>query len=99
MVPTVTANGTVLFRAIYDIAKERGFEHVFLPPPPKGTRPLPKQADGWHLSDVFTVFMVKDSKTPLKDLMGPDYSAEAQQLFDQRGYMVIAMFAVLFGGK
>ena len=99
VVPTVTATGTTLFKAIYDIAKERGFEYVFLPPPSKDRpKPLPKQSDGWHLTDVFTVYMVKDPKTPLKDLLGADYSDEAQQVFDQRGYLSMAMFAKMFGG-
>ena len=102
VVPTVTANGTVLFRAIYDIAKERGFEYVFILYPPKGSRPppRPRQSNGWLVSDVLTVFMTKDPKTPLKELLGTDYSAEAQQLFEaQRGYLSMPMFAVLFGGK
>lgn len=99
VVPTVTADGTTLFRAIYDIAKERDFEYVFILPPPKGTKRLPRQSDGWHLSDVMTVFMTNDPKTPLKELLGPDYSAEAQQQFEPRGYMSVAMFKVLFGGK
>ena len=63
------------------------------PPPP------PRQSDGRRLSDVVTVFMVKDSKTPLKELLGAGYSAEAQQLFDQRGYLSMAMFAKMFGGN
>ena len=63
------------------------------PPPP------PRQSDGRHLSDVVTVFMVKDPKTPLKELLGAGYSAEAQQLFDQRGYLSMAMFAKMFGGN
>ena len=43
--------------------------------------------------------MVKDPKTPLKELLGAGYSAEAQQLFDQRGYLSMAMFAKMFGGN
>ena len=101
VVPTVTADGTTLFRAIYDIAKERGVEHIFTVPIPRGSRPprLPRQADGWHLNDVMTVYMFKDPKTPLKELLGADYSAEAQDLFDKLGYVSIANMAMLFGGK
>ena len=41
--------------------------------------------------------MTKDPKTPLKDLMGAEYSAEAQAMFDPRGYMPIATLAKMFG--
>lgn len=101
LVPTVTAGGTVLFRAIYDIAKERGFEYTFTLPPREGQAPgaSARGSDGRRLALVTKVFMTKDPKAALKDLLGADYSPEAQQLFDLRGYMSVAQLALLFGGR
>lgn len=99
-VPTVTAGGVVLFRAVYDIARERGFSHAFLVPPRQPQRPPVGRTDkGRDVSGVTKVFMIKDPQTDPKDLLGGDYSVEAQQLYDKLGYTSIAQLAALFGGS
>jgi hypothetical protein len=98
VVPTITAGGTVLFRAIYDIAREREFTHVFAPPPDGLSENRTTRTDaGRQITVTAQIYMTKDPKTPLKDLMGAAYSAEAQAAFDPRGYMPIATLAKLFG--
>jgi len=99
LVPTVTAGGVVLFRAVYDIAKERGFEYTFsLPPGPETANTSTREAEGRRVSTVVKVFMTNDDKAPLKDLLGADYTEEAQKVFDLRGYQSVARLALLFGG-
>jgi len=100
LVPTVTAGGVVLFRAIHDIAKERGFEYTFSPPPPPG-QPAGTRggSEGRRVSVVTKVFMTNDAKMALKELMGADYTDEAQKLFDLRGYLSVAALAKMFGGR
>jgi hypothetical protein len=97
-VPTVTAGGTILFRALYVIGKERGFTHVFVvpsrQPPPAG-----RTEKGRDISAVTKVFLLKDPKTPLKELLGGEYSDNAQQLFNQQGYLSVAQLGVLSGGR
>jgi len=95
-VPTVTAGGVVLFRAIYDIAKERGFEYTFSAPSRQGT--AKRGPEGRQVFTVVKVFMMKDDKTALKELLGDDYSKEAQEMFDRNGYMSASLLAPLFGG-
>jgi hypothetical protein len=101
VVPTITASGVVMFRAIYDIAKERKFEYVFVAPPgqgqPRGM--APRGSTGRQVSVVTKAFMINDAKTPLKELLGADYTTEAQQLFDLRGYQSVAELAKMFGGR
>jgi hypothetical protein len=46
---------------------------------------------------VTKVFMTNDAKTTPKELLGADYTAEAQQLFDLRGYQSVAQLAKMFG--
>ena len=100
VVPTVTAAGVVLFRAVYDIAKERKFEFTFIPPrreqPPDSTA---RGAEGRRVSLVAKVFMTNDAKISLKELLGAEHTAEAQQLFDSTGYRSVAQLAALFGGR
>ena len=43
--------------------------------------------------------MTNDAKMSLKDLMGADYTNEAQKLFDLRGYLSVAELAKMFGGR
>lgn len=98
IVPTITAGGTVLFRAIYDIAREREFTHFFAPQPSGLSEDRAPRTDaGRQVTVTARVYMTKDPKTPLKDLMGEDYSAAAQAAFDPRGYMPIATLAKMFG--
>jgi hypothetical protein len=90
--PTITSRGTILFRAIYDIAKERKLTYVFMPRVPS--------ANSSAGSTVVTkVFMTDDKAQPLKDLMRAEYSEAAQKDWDQHGYMPIAQLALLFGGR
>ena len=90
VVPTITAGATVLFRAAYDIATARQFAFVFLAPP--------RDASGRHLSGVHRLFLTNDPKTPLRDLLGTDYSEKAQQMYDRSGYMPVAKLQMMFGG-
>ena len=101
LVPTITAGGVVLFRAVYDIAKERGFEYTFSPPPRQGQPggASARGSEGRRVSVVTKVFMTNDAKTTLKELLDADYTKEAQQLFDQRGYLSVAQLAKMFGGR
>jgi hypothetical protein len=99
LVPTMTAGGVVLFRAVYEIAKERKFEYTFSPPPREGqaTGATSRGSEGRRVSVVTKVFMTNDAKTTPKELLGADYTAEAQQLFDLRGYQSVAQLAKMFG--
>lgn len=98
-VPTVTAGGVVLLRAVYDIAKERKFEYTFSPPPRQGSTAgtTKREAGGRRFSVVTKVFMT-NPKTTLKELLGADYTPEAQQLFDLRGYQSVTQLAKILGG-
>src|SRR6187549_1939147 len=71
LVPTVTAGGVVLARAVYDIAQERKFEYTFSPPPRDGPPPAVRArgSEGRRVSVVTKVFMTNDAKTTLKDLL------------------------------
>ena len=101
VVPTITAGATVLFRAAYAIATERHAEYVFIIPagPERRSGLGERGSEGRQLSMVLKVFITSGPKTPLKELLGPDYSAEAQQQFDQHGYMPVAQLALMFGGR
>lgn len=101
MVPTITAGGMVLLRAMYDIARERKFEYTFSAPPGLGQRAGAgaRGREGRQVSLLTKVFMTNDAKTPLKELLGGDYTVEAQQLFDLRGYQSVAELAKMFGGR
>ena len=99
-VPTVTAGGMILFRALYVIGKERGFTHVFVVPPRQPQAPPARRTEkGRDISAVTKVFLLKDPKTPLKELLGGDYSDNAQQLFNQQGYLSVAQLGALYGGR
>ena len=100
VVPTITAGAAVLFRAAYDIATARQFAFVFLAPlRDDDTRAqTTRDASGRHLSGVHRLFLTNDPKTPLRDLLGTDYSEKAQQQFDKSGYMSVAQLQLMFGG-
>jgi hypothetical protein len=100
VVPTVTAGGVVLFRAVYDIAIERKFEYTFSGPGQGNPgNAAPAGGAGRSVAVVTKVFMTNDANMSLKDLMGGDFTAEAQGLFDNIGYRSVAQLAVLFGGR
>jgi hypothetical protein len=101
VVPTVTAGGVVVFRAACDIAKERHFGFVFLAPSRESGAQDTTARDGAgrHLSLVRKLFLTNDPKTPLRDLLGTDYSADAQQMYDQTGYRSVAQLQTLVGGR
>jgi hypothetical protein len=101
LVPTMTAGGVVLMRAVYDIAKERKVEYTFSPPPREGHTggASAREREGRRVSMVTKVFMTNDPRTTLKELLGADYTEEAQQLFDLRGYQSVAQLAKMFGGR
>lgn len=90
--PHFTAGTVVLFKAVYDIAKERGFEYAFMN---ERTASSPPPNDGRRITAA--VFMTKDRKTPLRELLGADYSPEAQRRFDREGWMSVTQLARMFG--
>jgi hypothetical protein len=98
LIPTVTATGMITFRAIYDIARQRGVAYAFMgkasSPPTEG-----RSAEGWRIDTTIKVFFTNDPNTPLRDLMSSDHTAEVQAMFDRNGYVALAQLDVLFGGR
>ena len=78
-----------LVKAVYDIAKERGFAYAFATAPAANPAPPPGGA-----ADVVVikVFMTKDRQMPLRALLGADYSQQAQDQFDRDGWMSVRQF-------
>jgi hypothetical protein len=99
LVPTMTAGGVVLFKVAHDIAKERGSEYVFILPAKSGQGAAVRTEQGRRVSLVTKIFMVKDKNVGLKDLLGADYSEDAQQMFNMGGYRSVAELAKLVGGN
>ncbi|MCR4375008.1 MAG: hypothetical protein NUW22_09180 [Acidobacteria bacterium] len=101
VVPTMTAGGVILFRAVYEIARERKFEYTFSLPPGQGqpAGATSTWSGGRRIAVVTKVFMTNDAKTSLKELLGADYTEEAQKLFNLRGYQSVAQLAKMFGGR
>lgn len=95
LVPTVTAGGVVMFRAMYDIAREREFEYTFSIPQSRGQ--TSRGTEGRRVSLVTRLFVTNDADTRLEELLGDYYTEEAQQMFDRRGYQSVAQLATLFG--
>ena len=87
-----------LAKAVYDIAKERGFAYAFATAPAANTAPPPGGAPGVV---VIKVFMTKDRQMPLRALLGADYSQQAQEQFDRDGWMSVRQFERMFqaGGR
>jgi len=93
--PTVTGGGMVMFKAVVDIAKERGFEYFFL----NRERAGPNEAQAANQESLLMrPFFTNDNMVPLKELLGDTYSEAAQGLFDRQGYVSVSQMAVLFGG-
>ena len=78
-----------LVKAVYDIAKERGFAYAFATAPAADPAPPPGRAPG---AVVIKVFMTTDRQTQLRALMGADYSQQAQDQFDRDGWMSVRQF-------
>ena len=78
-----------LVKAVYDIAKERGFAYAFATVPAADPAPPPGGAPGVV---VIKVFMTKDRQMPLRALLGADYSQQAQDQFDRDGWMSVRQF-------
>jgi hypothetical protein len=83
----------VLLKAVYDIAKERGFAYAFATRPAADPAPPPDGAPGVA---AIKVFMTKDRETPLRLLLGADYSQQAQEQFDREGWMSVSQLARMF---
>jgi hypothetical protein len=100
VVPTVAAGGIVMFKAVYDIAVERGFEYTF-----STSRPLPSNetgtvpSGGRFVSIRAQVFFTNDANVALKDLLGDAHDERAQQMFDRIGYQSVTQLQLLFGGR
>jgi len=93
--PTFTTGTVALFKAVYDIAKVRGFEYTFTfeqtmnaPRPPNGGQRMAAK-----------VFMTKDRRTALQALLGADYSEDAQGQFDRQGWMSVRQLTAILNGQ
>jgi hypothetical protein len=98
---TMFEKSVILFRAVYDIARERKFEYTFSLPPGQGqpAGATSTGSEGRRVAIVTKVFMTHDAKTSLKELLGADYTEAAQRLFNLRGYQSVAQLAKMFGGR
>lgn len=85
----------VLFKAVYDIAKERNFAYAFAPEQAANASPPQSGAPGVVRVKVF---MTKDREMPLRALLAGDYSERAQAQFDREGWMSIRQLARMFEG-
>jgi hypothetical protein len=86
---TVTGSAMFLQKATIDIAKERGFQYFHWG---FAARPNPAQADK-AVTHIVKIFFTNDYTIPLEELMGDDYSENAQKDFDRRGhYMPVSLF-------
>ena len=86
---TVTGSAMFLHRATVDLAKERGFEYYFWVWP---ARPNPVRGENADTL-IIKIFFTDDYTVSLKELMGDDYSENAQRDFDRRGfYMPVSPF-------
>ena len=98
LIPTVTATGMVTFRAVHDIARQRGVAYAYMgkaSSPPAEAR----SAEGWRIDTTLKVYFTNDPRTPLRDLMSSDHTTEAQAVFDRSGYITLAQLDALFGGR
>lgn len=91
--PSFGAGIVVLFKAVYDIAKERGFAYAFAVEPAANAPPPP---GGAQRVATVKVFMTKDRETPLQTLLGADHSQRAQEQFDREGWMSVRQLARMF---
>ena len=75
-----------IVRCFYDIARERGSSYFF--------KALEWSETGgpWR----YKVYFLNDRSIPLRQLLGDDYSLEAQRLYDELGYQSLQLFAPLF---
>jgi hypothetical protein len=75
-----------LMKCAYDIAKERDFKYFF-------NVDLEDDAKGDN-----KIFLTNDPNVPLKDLLGEDYSAESQEIFDDvEGYLSVWELGLMMG--
>jgi hypothetical protein len=91
--PTVMAGIAVLLKAVYDIAKERSFGFTFANPQASDSSTRP---GGQHVASLVKVVMTNNPDTPLRELLGADYSPEAQQQFDRKGWLPVTQLALMF---
>lgn len=78
-----------IFSGMYKIAKLRKFEYFFK------AREWQDENDAW----VYKIYLFNDPGIPLKKLLGKDYSKEAQELFDELGYISVKKLELMFGRK
>jgi hypothetical protein len=94
LLPSFTTGAVAIFKAVYDIARARGFEYavaINLPGAPRTPN------DGQRIA--VKVFMTKDRRTSLQELLGPEYSPEAQRRFDREGWMSVTQLRAMFEGR
>ncbi len=95
--PSFTTGAAAIFKAVYDIARARGFEYAFSIALP-GAPPSPNAGPAGQRMSA-KVFMTKERRTSLKELLGPEYSPEAQRLFDREGWMSVTHLRTMFDGR
>ena len=82
---TSVGSSMFIMKCFYDIAKQRTFKYMV-------------NGKEWDDDDshYFKMYFTNDNKTPLKELVGEDYSEETQQIFDDVGYLSVSLFDILF---
>ncbi len=80
---TSVGSTMILMKATCEIARQRDFKY-FITTYPDGGESLLK------------IYFTNDTSMPLTELVGDDYSSEAQEVFDDVGYLPVSMFAPMF---
>ncbi|MCP5107992.1 MAG: hypothetical protein GY950_31675 [bacterium] len=78
-----------IFRGMYKIAKLRKVKYFF-------------KAKEWQDNNndwLYKVYFLNDKNTALKKLLGKDYSKEAQELYDELGYIAVKDLDFMFRGR
>lgn len=79
-------SGMFFVKCIYDIAKQRNCKYFF-----SGTPWKDENGDNFC-----KVYFFNDKDMPLKDLLGDDYSEEAQSRFNLTGYLSVVFYDSFF---
>lgn len=88
---TSVGSSMTLVKCFYDIAVERGFRFF--------TNSKEWSEEGDDEAYYIKVFFTNNRRTPLKKLLGDDYSKEVQEIHDEVGYLSVREFRILFGSE
>lgn len=80
---TSVGSSMILMKCVYEIAKARGFEYF---------------VNTYQNDDesMMKIYFTNDESIPLKELVGDDYSAEVQEVYDDVGMTSVSMFDIMF---